>query len=417
MRATGAQVNGAALLPAGLLVEASARAIAAAFPELCALQPVRMGARGLVCAPRAAPDLAGPALARCPLPTRALAQVPGWPDPPAAMVAGWYRRGLGHLPAPAGVRELVQASGEGFGPGDHATTAMCLEAIERLPPGRAVDAGCGSGLLTQAWARARTRAGDRLRPRPASGRPGRPQPGGGGPRRAGGPAAVARSRRSPPRSSAGAVLLANLPAAAHRALRRRIVAPPAAAVLSGLRTAEAGAVADAYAALGLRPARAGRAGRLLLPRGGRVSRVWRTWSVLVLFALGTSLITPLIPLYQDRLGFGDTVVTLFLGCYVVALVPSMLSLGQLSDRIGRRRVLLVAIATLAVAQVLLITEPPLWGLLVARGDPGPRHRSLLRHLHRLPGRRRARRPARPGLGAGLDLGARWASARGRGSAG
>ena len=101
-----------------------------------------------------------------------------------------------------------------------------------------------------------------------------------------------------------------------------------------------------------------------------MSRVWRTWSVLVLFALGTSLITPLIPLYQDQLGFGDTVVTLFLGCYVLALVPSMLSLGQLSDRVGRRRVLLLAIATLAVAQVILITEPPLWGLLVARGIQG-----------------------------------------------
>jgi len=101
-----------------------------------------------------------------------------------------------------------------------------------------------------------------------------------------------------------------------------------------------------------------------------VSRVWRIWSVLVLFALGTSLITPLIPLYQDRLGFGDTVVTLFLGCYVVTLVPSMLSLGQLSDRVGRKRVLLVAIATLALAQVILITEPPLGGLLVARGIQG-----------------------------------------------
>jgi MFS family permease len=101
-----------------------------------------------------------------------------------------------------------------------------------------------------------------------------------------------------------------------------------------------------------------------------VSRVWRTWSVLVLFALGTSLITPLIPIYQDRLGFGDTVVTLFLGCYVAALVPSMLTLGQLSDRIGRKAVLLAALATLAVAQVVLITEPDLTGLLVARAIQG-----------------------------------------------
>lgn len=101
-----------------------------------------------------------------------------------------------------------------------------------------------------------------------------------------------------------------------------------------------------------------------------MSRIWRTWAVLVLFALGTSLITPLIPLYQDQLGFSDTVVTLFLGCYVAALVPSMLTLGQLSDRVGRKGVLLGALATLALAQALLITEPPLWGLLVARAIQG-----------------------------------------------
>lgn len=101
-----------------------------------------------------------------------------------------------------------------------------------------------------------------------------------------------------------------------------------------------------------------------------MNRVARTWAVLVLFALGTSLITPLIPLYQEELGFSDTVATLFLGCYVAALVPSMLTLGQLSDRIGRKTVLLAALATLALAQVLLITEPGLAGLLVARAIQG-----------------------------------------------
>ncbi|MEQ9094408.1 MAG: MFS transporter [Miltoncostaeaceae bacterium] len=101
-----------------------------------------------------------------------------------------------------------------------------------------------------------------------------------------------------------------------------------------------------------------------------MSRIWRTWSVLLLFAIGTSLITPLIPIYQERLGFGDTVVTLFLGCYVVGLVPSMLSMGQVSDRIGRKAVLLGALATLATAQALLVTEPGLAGVLAARGIQG-----------------------------------------------
>lgn len=101
-----------------------------------------------------------------------------------------------------------------------------------------------------------------------------------------------------------------------------------------------------------------------------MKRVWGAWGALVLFALGTSLITPLIPLYQDRLGFNDTTVTLFLVCYVATLVPSMLTLGQVSDRVGRKPVLLGALAVLALAQVYLITEPPLWGLLVARGLQG-----------------------------------------------
>jgi MFS family permease len=101
-----------------------------------------------------------------------------------------------------------------------------------------------------------------------------------------------------------------------------------------------------------------------------MNRVWRIWVALMLFALGTSLITPLIPLYKEELGFGDAVVTLFLVCYVVALVPSMLTLGQLSDRVGRKGVLIGALAALGVAQVYLATEPPLAGLLAARAIQG-----------------------------------------------
>jgi len=231
-------------------VEGTPARVAGAFAALCPLQPVRMAAAGLVCAPRAAPEAAARALARCPLPVRALGAVPGWPDPPAAMVAGWYRRSPAHAPAPPGVRELVQARGEGFGPGDHPTTAMCLEALEALGPGPAVDAGCGSGLLAQAWARLGRgpvlacdldpRALDQAaRSLQAAGLAGR-----------------VRLRRGPvealaPDELAGAALLANLPAAVHRALLGRIGRAPRAAVLSGLRPAEAPAIADGYRSLGL----------------------------------------------------------------------------------------------------------------------------------------------------------------------
>jgi SAM-dependent methyltransferase len=251
-------------------VRAPAAALARCFPALCALQPVARDPAGLLCAPRAAPELAGPALAACPLPTEPLARAPGRPDPPSAWVGGFYRRGPGHLPAPPGVPELVQAPGSAFGPGDHPSTAMCLEGLRALPAGPALDAGCGSGLLALAWARL-----------------------GRGPVLAGDadPAACAQARASAalsglaslvrverwrlealaPEALVGRVLLANLPLAAHRALLARLAAPPPAALLSGLRRAEAAEVLAAYRRLGLRPLGAARRGgflRLSLTGGG-----------------------------------------------------------------------------------------------------------------------------------------------------
>jgi SAM-dependent methyltransferase len=248
---TGAEVTGA--LPAGVRVEATPERIAAHFPALCPLQPVRMDPAGLVCAPRCAPELAGPALAACPLPLRVLGEVPGWPDPPARMVCGWYLRSPAHLPAPAGVRELVQAPGEGFGPGGHATTEMCLGALEGdLPSVAALDAGCGSGLLAQAWAalgrgpvlgvdldpRALDQAARSLAAAGCTGVTLRRGP----------------LEGLPAADIAGRVVLANIPAAAHRALLAAVDPrrPPAAAVLSGLRPAQADAVEGAWRALGLR---------------------------------------------------------------------------------------------------------------------------------------------------------------------
>jgi ribosomal protein L11 methyltransferase len=241
-------------------VEGTPPALAAAFPALCALQPVARAPGGLVCAPRAAPELAAPALAACPLPHRALARVPGWPDPPARWLAGWYLRSPAHAPAPAGVRELLQAPGEGFGPAAHATTAMCLEALESLPPGPALDAGCGSGLLAQAWARL---ARGPVRALDAD---------------AGAVDQAARSLRAAgladrvelwrgplerltPAELADRVILANLPAPAQAALVGRIGSPPRAALLSGLRPGQAAPLVARYRALGLRPAAAARRGR------------------------------------------------------------------------------------------------------------------------------------------------------------
>jgi ribosomal protein L11 methylase PrmA len=251
MTATAAQVSEAGVLPAGVLVEGDEATIAGAFASLSALQPVRLERDGLVCSPRSAPDLAGPALACCPLPVRPLAIVPGWPAPPAAHIAGWYRRGLEHAPAPKGVRELVQAPGEGFGPGDHVTTAMCLEVIDALPAGAAVDAGCGSGLLAQAWVALGRgeviacdldpRAVDQARRSLEAARRER-----GVDLRQGPLSALGAAAR------AGRTVLAHIPLAAHRAWVESVEAPPRAVVLSGVRDRDVAGLAESWAAHGLR---------------------------------------------------------------------------------------------------------------------------------------------------------------------
>ena len=158
------------------------------------------------------------------------------------------------------MRELVQAPGTAFGPGDHPTTVMCLSALDHLPPGDAIDVGCGSGLLTQAWARlgrGRVVAID-LDPLAVSQTRASADLAGVG--------AMVETRRQAietlqPADLAGVTVLANIPAAAHRAVLRRFDGPPSAAVLSGLRPSEAPAVLDGYRAVGMRRVRSMRVGR------------------------------------------------------------------------------------------------------------------------------------------------------------
>ncbi len=78
-----------------------------------------------------------------------------WQSEWAAMPVGeklWLAPPWDDAPAPAGRMRLDMHPGTLFGNGDHPTTLLCLEALERLvKPGCAVlDVGCGSGLLLEA---------------------------------------------------------------------------------------------------------------------------------------------------------------------------------------------------------------------------------------------------------------------------
>lgn len=81
---------------------------------------------------------------------------------------------------------------------------------------------------------------------------------------------------------------------------------------------------------------------------------------------GTTLPTPLYPLYRSTIGFSELVVTVIYAVYAAGVLAALLGFGQLSDRIGRRPVLLAGIALSALSAVAFLVEGGLPALLVGR---------------------------------------------------
>jgi MFS family permease len=89
-------------------------------------------------------------------------------------------------------------------------------------------------------------------------------------------------------------------------------------------------------------------------------------SIVVLFLAGSSAPTPLYSVYQDEWGFSPITVTVVFGIYALAVLGALLTVGSLSDHVGRRPVLLVAIALQAVALLVFATAGGVPALLLAR---------------------------------------------------
>ena len=71
-------------------------------------------------------------------------------------------------------------------------------------------------------------------------------------------------------------------------------------------------------------------------------------------AAGTNVPTPLLLVYKAQLHLSAQTLTALFGVYAAGLVPSLLSGGPLSDRFGRRRVLLPPVALSALTSLLFV---------------------------------------------------------------
>ncbi|HEX3827465.1 MAG TPA: MFS transporter [Sporichthyaceae bacterium] len=81
---------------------------------------------------------------------------------------------------------------------------------------------------------------------------------------------------------------------------------------------------------------------------------------------GATVPTALYGLWAARYGFGTLMVTVIFSVYVVGVVIGLLGLGGLSDAIGRRPVLLAAIAASAVSDAAYLHANTLSAIFVAR---------------------------------------------------
>ena len=89
-------------------------------------------------------------------------------------------------------------------------------------------------------------------------------------------------------------------------------------------------------------------------------------SLIVALLAASAAPTPLYAIYQARWHFTPITTTVVFGVYAVAVLTSLLTLGKLSDHVGRRPVLLAAIAVHASSLLVFATATGVPALLTAR---------------------------------------------------
>jgi hypothetical protein len=121
----------------------------------------------------------------------------------------------------------------------------------------------------------------------------------------------------------------------------------------------------------LAPARAGLPALTSAPAARR-SRLTGRPALYLLASLVVSLLaasaapTPLYAIYQRMWGFTPITITIVFGVYAVAVLVALLTLGRLSDSIGRRPVLLAALGVQILSMVVYATAGGVGELMGAR---------------------------------------------------
>ncbi|MFL5829778.1 MAG: MFS transporter, partial [Solirubrobacteraceae bacterium] len=82
--------------------------------------------------------------------------------------------------------------------------------------------------------------------------------------------------------------------------------------------------------------------------------------------IGTTLPTPLYPIYESRIHFSTLIVTVVFAAYGFAVLATLVLIGPLSDRYGRRRMLLPGLALAAASSIVFLLAHSLGMLFLGR---------------------------------------------------
>ncbi|MBV8866078.1 MAG: MFS transporter, partial [Acidobacteriaceae bacterium] len=92
--------------------------------------------------------------------------------------------------------------------------------------------------------------------------------------------------------------------------------------------------------------------------------------IVLVDVLGFTIILPLLPFYSERLGASPTVVGMIVAIYAAFQLLAGPILGQLSDHIGRRPVLLISQAGTLAGFLILAFSSQIWMVFLSRAIDG-----------------------------------------------
>jgi len=84
------------------------------------------------------------------------------------------------------------------------------------------------------------------------------------------------------------------------------------------------------------------------------------------FFIAAGAPTPLLPIYEAKWNFPASMVTVAFGVYAIALLLTLLVVGSLSDHIGRRPLLISALALELVSMLVFLVSPSISWIIAAR---------------------------------------------------